>query len=314
MTPKISFIIPVYNVEEYLGQCLDSVLAQSYENFEAICIDDGSTDSSLNILKKYEKKDKRIKIISQKNQGVSVARNAGLDAARGEYISFVDSDDAIDAEFIKTMLTALEENPQADFAWVDVQKGSELKKCDSKKAQAKIYNHIFSHYLKRKKPKVLSSIWNKLYRRELLSNIRFPPNISIGEDLVFLYQILYVSKSAIHIPAQLYFYRYREGSAVRQKLTDKRVKDEFASAQTLLDIFQNKKMPADINKRFNQYIAKRFLYNVIKFPKEKDKENFLFWVKKYMPYLKELETKGLFQTKYLSFKNKMLYRYYRKYL
>ena len=143
MTPKISFIIPVYNVEEYLGQCLDSVLAQSYEDFEAICIDDGSTDSSLNILKKYEKKDKRIKIISQKNQGVSVARNAGLDAARGEYISFVDSDDAIDAEFIKTMLTALEENPQADFAWVDVQKGSELKKYDSKRRKQR-YIIIYS--------------------------------------------------------------------------------------------------------------------------------------------------------------------------
>ena len=92
----LSVIIPVYNVEPYLEQCLDSVINQTYKNLEIICINDGSTDNSLKILEKYQKKDNRIKLINQKNKGLSEARNAGLDVAKGEYIAFVDSDDYLE--------------------------------------------------------------------------------------------------------------------------------------------------------------------------------------------------------------------------
>ena len=99
--PKISVIIPVYNVEKYLGQCLDSVVNQTFKDIEIICIDDGSTDSSLDILKKYAQIDSRIIIINSENNGVSEARNKGIERAKGDYIYFIDGDDYIDQQCLE---------------------------------------------------------------------------------------------------------------------------------------------------------------------------------------------------------------------
>lgn len=107
MTPLISVIIPVYNVEQYLRRCLDSVVAQTYQNLEIICVDDGSVDHSGKICDQYAARDARIKVIHQENQGLSAARNRGLDAAEGEYIAFVDSDDYILEDMYKKMLDKL---------------------------------------------------------------------------------------------------------------------------------------------------------------------------------------------------------------
>ena len=104
---KISVIVPVYNVEQYLPQCLDSIINQTYKNLEIICVDDGSPDNSGKILDEYAKKDKRIKVIHQENQGVSVARNTGLDNATGKYIGFVDPDDWIEADYYETLTANL---------------------------------------------------------------------------------------------------------------------------------------------------------------------------------------------------------------
>ena len=106
-TPLISVIIPVYNVEKYLHRCLDSVIAQTYQNIEIICVDDGSIDESGRICNQYAVRDARIKVIHQENQGLSAARNRGLDAAEGEYIAFVDSDDYILEDMYKKMLDKL---------------------------------------------------------------------------------------------------------------------------------------------------------------------------------------------------------------
>jgi len=308
---QISIIIPIYNVENYIANCLDSIIAQSYTDFEAICIDDGSTDNSLNILRQYEKIDSRIKVVSKKNQGVSAARNKGLELANGQYISFIDSDDEIDSHFLEAMSFVLENNNDVDLAWVDVQKGEARQKYPYK-FSFQTYENIFTHYLSRKKPKILSSTVNKLYRKSLLEDIRFPEGMTVGEDLVFLYQVLYKTKKAIHIPQRLYFYRYREESAVHKKLTKQRIEDEFLSAKMLWDLFKDKQMPRSTKKKLNQYVAKRFLYNVIKLPKQKDKENFSYWVKTYMPFLQKLEKEGIFQTKHLSIKNKLLYWWHQR--
>ena len=101
--PKVSVIIPIYNVETYLPQCLDSIINQTLKEIEIICVDDGSTDKSLDILKEYAKKDKRVAIITQKNLHAGVARNAGLSQAKGEYISFLDSDDFCEPEMFEKM-------------------------------------------------------------------------------------------------------------------------------------------------------------------------------------------------------------------
>ena len=99
--PKISIIVPVYNQEKYLSKCLDNILEQTYKNFELICVDDGSTDNSQNILKKYEKLDGRVEVLYQKNSGAAVARNKGLSRAVGDYILFLDSDDEFDNNLLK---------------------------------------------------------------------------------------------------------------------------------------------------------------------------------------------------------------------
>ena len=104
---KISIIVPCYNVEKYLPECLDSLLNQTFKYFEIICVNDGSNDSTLSILEKYSKKDSRIKIISQKNKGLSGARNTGIDAAKGDYIAFLDSDDWVDNNFYLKLYEAI---------------------------------------------------------------------------------------------------------------------------------------------------------------------------------------------------------------
>ena len=108
---KISVVIPVYNVEKYLEQCLDSVIAQSFEDIEVICVNDGSTDSSLEILKRYADNDSRIKIISQKNKGAGAARNVGIENAAGEYVYFMDSDDYLNSDAFERLNGFLDDEP-----------------------------------------------------------------------------------------------------------------------------------------------------------------------------------------------------------
>lgn len=112
--PKVSIIIPVYKTEKYLRQCLDSVINQSFDNFEVICVDDGSPDNSVNILKEYANRDSRITYISQPNKGLSAARNAGIMHSKGEYILPLDSDDFIDKDFLQILINAKEAHPNID--------------------------------------------------------------------------------------------------------------------------------------------------------------------------------------------------------
>lgn len=106
--PKFSIIIPVFNVEVYLNQCLDSIVNQSFSDFEVICINDGSTDNSLDILNNYAKKDNRFKVFTQENQGQGTARNKALDLAQGQYVLFIDPDDWIESDMFKNLLNAFQ--------------------------------------------------------------------------------------------------------------------------------------------------------------------------------------------------------------
>ncbi len=116
MIPKVSIIIPVYNVEKYLKECLNSVVNQTLKEIEIICVDDGSTDNSLSILEEYAKKDNRINLLKQENSGAGAARNKGLDSARGEYIYFLDSDDFLELNAIEILYNQIAKN-QADICF-----------------------------------------------------------------------------------------------------------------------------------------------------------------------------------------------------
>lgn len=210
-TPLISVIIPVCNVEKYLHRCVDSVIAQTYQNLEIICVDDGSVDESGKICDQYAVRDARIKVIYQENQGLSAARNKGLDAAEGEYIAFVDSDDYILEDMYKKMLDKLL-NYNVDLCvcqWqYEFSDGRQVVK--RKNIAPTIYGRKTSLefarflYMGNYENGVVVVAWNKLYRRTLLDKIRFEGRIH--EDEAFSGRIMAKNISVYVMEEQFYVY------------------------------------------------------------------------------------------------------------
>lgn len=212
--PEVSVIIPVYNGEKYLKECLDSVLAQTMSDIEAICINDGSTDDSLKILQEYQNKDRRIKIINQSNQGQAVARNRAFAAAEGRYIGYVDCDDWIPKDFYEKLYNAAEKT-DADIAGCNIisVKENETKHMLKLKKQ-KVYQTTPDKYKAFNVPK-LNYIWNKIYRRDFMQkhHIFFPEGMFF-EDILFTHQALDCCAKAVTVPDTVYFYRQNPDSTV----------------------------------------------------------------------------------------------------
>lgn len=203
--PAVSVIVPVYNVEKYLSRCLDSVLGQSFRDIEVICVDDGSTDSSPEILRRYAAQDKRIRVITQKNQGVSVARNAGLDAAIGEWIAFVDSDDEVLPEIWESLLAAAGDEDAICFnsEEVSIENEDEPVIFGINKVKFSGVKTLEDDQLL----KVSMAVWDKLFRRSKVeeAKIRFPQGIRF-EDNVFVVNFFALYRKVRFIPCV--FYRY----------------------------------------------------------------------------------------------------------
>lgn len=219
-TPLISVIVPIYQVEAYLEQCLDSIINQTYRQLEIILIDDGSPDRCGEICDRYAIQDSRIKVIHQTNQGLSAARNAGMDMATGEYISFIDSDDYIAPHFYEKLLEGFKEHPEAKVTACQVFKNEngEITPLNSK------WDHQFPtiHSSRWCQDAILGktnvTVWNKLYQAELLKEIRFCKG-RIVEDVLFMYDFLpiCINQQALLLllPDYLYYYRIRQGSICR---------------------------------------------------------------------------------------------------
>ena len=226
----ISVIVPVYNVENYLTQCIDSIIGQSYIDLEIILIDDGSTDSSGKICDEYALKDKRIKVIHQNNQGPSVARNRGLEEAEGDWISFIDSDDWIDREMYQKMMESLDKY-KADIVLckhVEVSEQNHIAKIDAGSIHFfEGYELIKAYIQKNKNYLITTSVWDRLYKRELIIDLRFPESM-MSEEICFSIQVFCNSKKAIYLDEQLYNYRVnRAGSITSSNYTVKRIEDEI---------------------------------------------------------------------------------------
>lgn len=220
-TPLISVIIPVYNVEKYLRRCLDSVIAQTYQKIEIICVDDGSIDDSGKICDQYAVRDARIKVIHQENQGLSAARNRGLDAAEGEYIAFVDSDDYILEGMYKKMLDKLLDYSvdlcvcQWQYEFSDGRQVVKRKNIDptiyGRKTSLEFARFL---YMGNYENGVVVAAWNKLYRRALLDKIRFEGRIH--EDDAFNGRIMAKNISVYVMEEQFYVYA-RNGDSLTNK-------------------------------------------------------------------------------------------------
>ena len=210
---KISIVIPIYNVEKYLQQCLDSVRNQTHQNLEIILVNDGSTDSCGKIVEDYTAKDSRIKVIDKENGGLSDARNAGIKIATGEYIAFIDSDDWISNNFCKILLqNALEHNAEiveCGFSKFENESEINLKKEDSKNIVLVYKTEEALKLLMRGAIKQI--VWNKLYKIEIIEDVLFEKNRK-HEDEFWTYQIIANAKRIVKINKILYFYRQHSQS------------------------------------------------------------------------------------------------------
>ncbi|MFA7073714.1 MAG: glycosyltransferase [Endomicrobiaceae bacterium] len=214
---KISIIIPVYNAEEYLKQCLESVSTQTFKDFECICINDASTDNSLKILKKYSDTDERFKIITNINSGVSAARNAGLNSASARYLTFVDADDWISEDYLEKLYTsAIDNNADITVGHHVIYNNTDkvFKKESNSKKMNSTYNNASSKNCRNiqvifKIANTSRSVWCKLYKTDIIKNNRiyFFENIKIEEDFSFNVMAFLYAQKIVIADKELYVYR-----------------------------------------------------------------------------------------------------------
>lgn len=243
MTPKISIIIPAFNAEKYIRRCLDSILQQQFDDFEVIVVNDGSTDNTLNILKEYEYKDNRIKIINKANNGVSSARNDALNIAKGEWLAFCDADDYYLPSSIGLLYTDSKMSED-----VDIVLGNAIIESKKQKTYLK-----YSWFDKTKLIKGLdyiprAEIWGYLFKNEIIQkhNIRFDTTIAYAEDKLFLTRYLLWVDSIVEEPTPVYFYAFNGISATNYLKVERKIRDVFYVAQCIKefakDIKDSKKM------------------------------------------------------------------------
>lgn len=249
MSGKVAVIVPVFNSEKYLNQCVDSILNQSYKEFILVVVNDGSTDGSCDILNSYEKKDARVVLLSQKNQGVAKARNAGLEfvekSTDAKYIAFVDSDDILEPDFIRFHLLYLKKH-KVDVSICSFSAIREKEKDIKKKIYKKTlmtkrdYIHmIFSYGEWSDVWGRGGTVWKQVYKLSAVSGIRFPEDKRLVEDEVYCVKVAKSVERFVYIPKELYRYRFRSGSLSRQK-------------QFLKQLVCSRKLSLELSKDFSK--------------------------------------------------------------
>ncbi len=253
---NVSVIVPVYNVEQYLEKCIKSIMGQTYADIEIILIDDGSTDSSGSICDSYACRDSRIRVLHKPNGGISDARNAGLDIARGNYIAFVDSDDYIHPQLLQILNDGITQNH------------SQVSVCgftrvyDGQTVNRQQYDSINWTILKKDEDRVsyllgdgihitFTVAWNKLYRKELFDGIRFPMG-KMYEDEFTTYKLLHKASSIAYTSIPLYFYVQRAESIMHSSCSVRSL-EVFEAFRERLELY-------DANRQYNWYCALLKIY------------------------------------------------------
>lgn len=210
MKKLLSVVVPVYNVEKYLDRCIKSIINQTYKNLEIILVDDGSVDASGKICDKYAFKDKRINVIHKENEGLSEARNTGIKLSKGNYITFVDSDDYIDERMYEILINDLEKYD------VDIASCDYLRIVDYSK-KAKISSEVLIYSKEEALIKLLRNeeykdyAWNKIYKKKLFDGVLYPKG-RVQEDVATTYKLILNANSVSYNKSKLYFYLKRKGS------------------------------------------------------------------------------------------------------
>lgn len=255
MDPKISIIVPVYKVEAYLHKCIDSILAQTFTDFELILVDDGSPDSCGKICDDYSRVDNRIKVIHKKNGGVSSARNAGLDIVKGTYVGFVDSDDFINNRMYEELYThALlfsSDIVVCNYVMVDQNQKDAI---DKKPVIEEVnhYTNIEALYNLYHKKRTYVYLWNKLFKRTLFTNNKFLEG-RLYQDEAIAHFLLFEANQVTHISTPLYYYIQRTGSAIHSKYSIKRFDKVYAHSERI-DFFKKIGHTQLFNKALKVYL------------------------------------------------------------
>jgi len=235
---KISIIIPVYNTEKYLNECISSVLNQTYKNIEVIIINDGSTDNSFQICKQFENNDNRIKVINTSHLGVAMARNTGINNASGEFLAFVDSDDYIHPNMLEILMNGISKN-NADISICAITM-NEFDSIESYSKKYKLYSTNQAMKLLLEDKVICNNLCNRIFKKELFSNIRLKNGI-VFEDIEIMYKLFLKANIISYTNLKLYYYRQRENSTVHS--------------------FNTKSMDDYFNAIFNRFEILKELYN-----------------------------------------------------
>ncbi len=262
--PKVSIILPVYNCAQFISTCLESIIAQSFTEWECIIVNDGSTDDTERICKYYADRDSRFIIAQQTNQGAPTARNAGLEIARGKYIGFLDSDDFIHPEMYHILVDQIDKTG-ADLVLCEYTRSEQQKisfSTLSRDLDTHFFNReqIFKYWFQQSNNLDMWVVWNKLYKREIIANERFA-NITLGEDQDFNFRIYLKCKLAVMINATLYNWHLRNGSVTRKNGAPIPVQSRFQNLQKLVE-FQNYSDRMTIREQGYYYsrVMKNILY------------------------------------------------------
>ena len=318
MKDLISVIIPIYKVEKYLEKCIQSIIAQTYNNLDIILVDDGSPDNCGNIIEEYRKKDKRIRTIHQDNGGLSDARNSGIKIANGKYILCIDSDDWIENNMIEVLYKNIIDN-NADISICEFIEEDD----EGKMISHKNYNNKIEIFRKKEAIKKLieqdiitNHAWNKLYKTKLFDNVEYPKG-QLMEDISTTYKLFEKSEKIVYQNTPLYHYIQR-GTSILGNITEKRINDQeyaiFERNKYLISKYPEYKKIIQIDNLTNvktlYYLAimgnHKNLYNSNKYKKYYREYKMVY--KELKPYVKEKDKISL----KLFYKNRELYKIYAK--
>jgi len=278
LNPQISIIVPVYNVEEYLKVCVESLLKQRLNIFEIILVDDGSTDGSGVICDKYAESDKRVKVIHKSNGGTSSARNMGLDVAKGDYIGFVDGDDYVSENMYELLIKSMKEYV-CDISVCNINLMSENNEDEPyhKNAKDEQFNRESAMKELLTNTILTFSVCNKLFKKSVFNGLRFKEGI-IQEDMDIVYKLVHRAQKVSYLSTPLYNYRYNENSTLRKPFELKRL-DEFHVRKEMYDFYE-KHYPtiADL-VYFRLCVTGSKLYNLVNMEFKEKSHEYTFLIK-----------------------------------
>ena len=302
--PKISVLVPIYNVEQYLKQCLDSLVNQTLADIEIICINDGSTDSSLDIIKEYVIQDSRVKVIDKPNSGYGASMNLGISVATGEYIGIVEPDDFVKHEMFSKLYEIAKKNDadvvKSDFYEFDTKKNTSRK---SGKISRFIAGKVITAKAEPKILKIMPSVWSAIYKKDFLvkNNIRFLETAGASyQDTSFAFKVLALAQKVVLVPKAYVYYRMdNENSSTKSNKKVFAICDEYAEITKFLDENPTIKEWANDIKLIKEYSA--YVWNA----KRIDNSNLEKFVEKFAEIFKNYyENNELSQSFYKKYSHK----------